>query len=59
MITQSRIDFEQWAKSRDHDTRHWFDGYHKKDTQLLWTGWSARDDEILELSAKIKLLEGK
>ena len=50
-MTQSRLEFEQWATSMGQDTRHWYDDYYNKDTQFLWMGWSARDNEILALSA--------
>ena len=59
MKTQSQVEFEAWAVSAGYDTRHWFDGYHKNDTQLLWAGWSARDDKILELSLRLSQAEGR
>ena len=58
-MTQSRLDFEQWAGPRGYDTRRWYNDYYNKDTQFLWMGWSARDGEILALSAKLAADKGE
>ena len=53
IMTQSRLDFEEWAQLRGYDTRRWYDGYHQSDTGLMWRGWSARDESFLKLMEKI------
>lgn len=59
MITQSRIDFELFVSGRGFPKSRYYDEYYSRDVQLMWIGWSARDTEILALSAKLAADKGE
>lgn len=52
---QSRAEFEAWAKANDFDIFHGPSGrYSFKSTQSAWLAWSAREERVAELEARLE-----